>query len=272
MKELKQHDEPTFGLPEILKNAGHIAGAGVAATVGGVVVVSTSGCCGSSGDSFDYEAWAETDGAAGRINMEAVQQAFETAADPSEFELRINEIYEGEHPILIRVHNVGQNQQVEGWEDLDDDGQIGEATDDKLFTLSRPLSGQGQTTLQGHGTNSYYTHRYPPGYGFSSGFFTAYLMTSLMMRPYYTPMARRGMIVNHVRSYRSSPGWSQRTAANRGYFGRARANPGFSAASRAHSPARSSFRGQVRSSGGSFRSGGGFGSSSGRSGFRGGGR
>lgn len=271
MKELKDHREPTFGLPEILKTAGHVAGAGVAATVGGVVVVGTSGCCGGSGsssssDDFNYEAWAETDGAAGRINMEAVQQAFETANDPSEFELRVNEIYEGEHPILLRVQTVGQNQEVEGWEDLDDDGNIVDANDDKMFSLSRPLSGQGQTTLRGHGSNSYYTHHYPPGYGFTGGFLSAYLMTSMMYR---TPFGRRSVITNHVRSYRSSPGWGARTAANRGYMGRARANPGFAGAGRNHSPARSSFRGQVRSSGGSFRSGGGFGRSSG---FRGGGR
>jgi hypothetical protein len=248
------------------------AGAGVAATVGGVVVVGTSGCCGgsssSSSNDFDYEAWAETDGAAGRINMEAVQQAFEQATDPSDFEIRVNEIYEGQHPILIRVHNVGQNQEVEGWEDLDDDGNIVDANDDKLFSLSRPLSGQGQTTLRGHGSNSYYTHHYPMGYPMG-GFFTGYLMASMLTRPYYTPMANRTRIVNHVRSYRSSPAWAGRTAANRGYMSRARANPGFAAASRSYSPARNSFRGSVRSSGGSFRSSGGFGRSSG---FRGGGR
>lgn len=271
MTHLKEHREPAFGLSDILKNAGHVAGAGVAATVGGVVVVATNACCSSSdsGD-FDYEAWAETDGAAGRINMQAVQQAFEQASDPSDFEDRINYVYEGEHPILVRVQTVGTEQHVEGWEDLDDDGQITDANDDKLFTLTRPVSGQGQTTLQGHGANSYYVHHYPPFYPFGGGFFTGYLMGSMLSGGYSTPLMRRTTIVNNVRSYRGSPAFATTRAANSSFFAAQRAiNPAFASASRAYSPARSSFRNSVRSTGGSFRSSGGFGRSAG---FRGGGR
>lgn len=276
MTNLKEHREPNFSLPEILKTAGHVAGAGMAATVGGVVAVTTSGCCGggssssSSSDSFNYEAWAETDGAAGRINMQAVQQAFEQATDPSDFEIRINRIYEGEHPVLIRVYNQGQQQMVEGWEDLDDSGTIVQTSDDKLFTLTR---GQQGATLQGHGSNSYYTHTYPPTYNPMGGFWTGFLVAN-MMRPgwggYYTPMARRSVIVSNVRAYRSSPAYAATRNANRSFFANQRAtNPRFAAASRNYSPARQSFRGSVRSSGGSFRRGGGFGRSSS---FRGGGR
>lgn len=263
MKDLKEHQEPTVGLSEILKTAGYVAGSGVAATVGGVVAVSTTAC---GGDNFDYEAWAETDGAAGRINMQAVQEAFEQAADPTDFENRVNEIYEGENPILIRVHNVGTDQVVEGWEDLDDNGQITDATDDKLFSLSRPLNGQGQATLRGHGSNGYYSHRYPMGYSPMGGFFMGYMMGSMM---YSTSFARRGAIVSHVRSYRGSPGYAGRRNSNRAFFSSQRTNPGFAASRNSASPARQSFRGSVRSSGGNFRSSGGFGRSSG---FRGGGR
>ena len=48
-----------------------------------------------------YEQWAETDGAAGRINLEEVQEAFKKSESPSEFERRVNEIYEGDSLVLI---------------------------------------------------------------------------------------------------------------------------------------------------------------------------
>ena len=53
MSDLKEHKEPTISLEEIVRSAGYVAGAGVAATVGGVVGL---GC-----ERFDYEAWAESE-------------------------------------------------------------------------------------------------------------------------------------------------------------------------------------------------------------------
>jgi len=271
MTDLKDHREPSFDLPEILKSAGYVAGAGVAATVGGVVAVTTSGCCGgssssssSSGSDFDYNAWAETDGAAGRINMQAVQQAFETAQDPSAFELAVNEIYEGEHPVLIRVQNLGTTQSVEGWEDLNDDGMIVDGQDDKMFTLSRGPQG---TQLEGHGANSYHVHRYPPTYNPMGGMMMGFMAGSMM--GYVTSPMRRSVIMSHTRTYRSSPAYASRRAANRSYFTTQRStNPRWGASRGRVSPARSSFRSNVRSSGGGFGRSSGFG----RSGVRGGGR
>lgn len=275
MSNLKEHREPTLGIEDIVKSAGYVAGAGVAATVGGVVALGTTGCrCGggssSSGDDFNYEAWAQTDGAAGRINMEAVQEAIEQASSPTDFEDRVNNIYEGDGVILVRVYNSGQNQLVEGWEDLDENGQITDAADDKLFTLTR---GPGNTTrLDGHGANSYYSRTYPPGYSPMGGFFTGFLVAN-MMRPgwggYYTPMGRRTVIMTNRSAFRRSPAFAQARARNSAFMANQRAtNPRFAASGSRVSPARQSFRGRVRSSGGSFgRSG-----RVGGSGFRGGGR
>lgn len=270
MSNLKEHREPTLGIEDIVKSAGYVAGAGVAATVGGVVALGTTGCrCG--GDRFDYEAWAETDGAAGRINMEAVQEAFQVATSPTDFEDRVNQIWEGENPILVRVYNSGQNQYVEGWEDLNDDGNIAQATDDKIFTLTRGPG--GTATLEGHGANDYYRHSYPPGY-MGGGFWTGFLVAN-MMRPgwggYYTPMGRRSVIVSNTRAYRSSAAFAGTRARNSAFFANQRAtNPRFASSASRMSPARQSFRSSVRSSGGSFRSS--YGRAGGRGGFRGGGR
>ncbi len=259
MTNLREHREPTYTLPEIVKNAGYVAGAGVAATVGGVVVLGTSGCCGDSRSSrsndFNYEAWADTDGAAGRINMGAVQQAFEQARDPSDFEIRVNQIWEGNFPILVKVHTQGTTQHVEGWEDLNNDGNIVQGQDDKLFTLTRNTQ-NNQTTLRGHGVNSYYTHTYPPGYSFGGGFMTGYLMGSLMSRPYMTSPARRNVIMSSVRSYRNSPAYSAQRSRNRSFYNTQRSNPAYRSASKNYSSTRSSFRSSAKSSGGGFRSGG----------------
>jgi hypothetical protein len=105
------------------------------------------------------------------------------------------------------------------------------------------------------------------GYNPMGGFFMGYVMASMM---YSTPLARRGAIVSHVRTYRGSPGFAARRNANRAFFSSQRTNPHFRNARSNMSPARQSFRGSVRSSGGSFRGGSkGFGRSGG---FRSGGR
>ena len=61
--------------------------------VGGPVLAACS-----SGPSF--ESWAATDGAAGRINLDAVQEAFKDSDSVTEFERRVNEIFEGDGIVL----------------------------------------------------------------------------------------------------------------------------------------------------------------------------
>ena len=55
----------------------------------------------SSGPTYDQ--WAATDGAAGRINLDEVQAAFKKAKSTTDFERRVNEIYEGDGMVLIRA-------------------------------------------------------------------------------------------------------------------------------------------------------------------------
>ena len=64
-----------------------------------------------------YEEWAATDGAAGRINLDEIQNAFKKADNPTDFEKRVNEIYEGDGIVLIRVDQDGDRMTLEGWED-----------------------------------------------------------------------------------------------------------------------------------------------------------
>ena len=108
----KRNRKTTFAL---LTGASLIAGPAIAAC--------------DSGPTYDQ--WAATDGAAGRINLDEVQKAFEDAQSPTDFEKRVNEIYEGDGIILIRVEQNGNSMNLEGWEDLNNSKQIED-------TLRRP--------------------------------------------------------------------------------------------------------------------------------------
>jgi len=83
----------------------------VAALMAGPVAVACS-----TGPSA--EEWAATDGAAGRINLNEVQEAFKKSNSATDFEDRVNQIYEGDHIVLIRAKQDGQTLVLEGWEDL----------------------------------------------------------------------------------------------------------------------------------------------------------
>ena len=67
---------------------------GIRATAGLAVAAAPVAAACSSGPS--YEDWAATDGAAGRINLEEVQNAFQESESVTEFEKRVNEIFEGD--------------------------------------------------------------------------------------------------------------------------------------------------------------------------------
>ena len=64
------------------------------------------------------EDWAATEGAIGRINMEAVQEAFEKSKSVEEFEKRLNEIYEGDGIVLIRAKEEGGKGIINGSGDV----------------------------------------------------------------------------------------------------------------------------------------------------------
>jgi len=102
---------------------------GSAMMVAGPVI---AGC--STGVSADN--WAATEGAIGRINMDAVQEAFEKSESVEEFEKRLNEIYEGDGIVLIRAKEEGGKRIIEAFEDLDNNNDIEPGNDDLLFSIT----------------------------------------------------------------------------------------------------------------------------------------
>ncbi len=247
-----------------------------AALAGTMVVAGPVLAACSSGPTYDQ--WAATDGAAGRINLEAVQDAFKKSKSVSEFEGKVNEIYEGDGIILIRARQEGDGERLtlEAYEDLNKDGTISETGDDLLFEI---VQNNNQNEMRGHGANGYY-----PRSSFGAGdFLFTYLLLSSLRGPYFyqTSPARASTIRSSRTSYRNSTSYRSQVSRNSSYFNKQKtfARSRYSDAGRNVSPARQTYQSSqrtsgafkssgtgVRSSWGSGSSRGGFGSSRGSGG------
>ncbi len=122
----------------------------VFASVGTLVAAGTIGCGGKASGQQDYMV---TDIATDRINLDAVKDALETSKDLSEFENRVNEIYEGDNLVLIRVEGKEAQIIISGFEDLNQSNTIEDAKDDKLFSITVQ---EEKYEVYGHGANDYY--------------------------------------------------------------------------------------------------------------------
>ena len=155
------------------------------------------------------EEWAATDGAAGRINLDDVQAAFKDSDSATDFEQRVNQIYEGDGLIYIRAKQDGEALTLEGWEDLNSNDVIDDAEDDLLFSIVKE---QDQNTLEGHGANGYYRN----SFGGGNFLFTYLLLSSFSRGPYFynTPSSRGGPLRSQRTSYRSSSSYSNQVSKN----------------------------------------------------------
>ena len=235
MLQKKRTRKTTFAL---LAGASLIAGPAIAA-------------CGSSGPS--YEEWAATDGAAGRINLDEVQQAFKDAESPTDFEKRVNEIYEGDGIVLIRVEQDGDYMNLEGWEDLNKSKQIEDASDDRLFSIVRNHNREHE--MRGYGANGYYHH----GFGAGDFLFTYMLLSAFSpgFGGYYyaTDPYRYNTISRDRTNYRNSSSYRSQVSKNSGYFNKQKSFAGssYDQASRNVSSSRQTYMNNQKTSG-SFKS------------------
>ena len=149
---------------------------GIRATAGLAVAAAPVAAACSSGPS--YEDWAATDGAAGRINLEDVQNAFQESESVTEFEKRVNEIFEGDGLVLIKAEQTDTAFVLEGWENLDGNIRIDEGTDEKLFTITEKDDKSHE--MRGHHANSYYHSSFGAG-----NFLFTYLLLSSFAGPRY---------------------------------------------------------------------------------------
>lgn len=199
---------------------GSIAATGI---IAGGSLVSLSACSGRR------EQWAETSGKAGQINLEAVDEAMQKSKDVSDFEKRVNEIYQGEEMVLIEVKNEGREQLVSGYADLNDNLEIDYDADDKLFTFRRWYEGDtSRYEMRGYGVNSYYHNVYPPG----TNLLTTYLLVSALTRPmymapvYHTTIVERRAARDYRTNYRKTRSYRSRIDSNRRFQSRMSAKHG----------------------------------------------
>jgi hypothetical protein len=182
------------------------------------------------GCSSRNEQWAETSGQAGRINLEAVEEAMQKSKDVSEFEKKVNEIYQGDEMVLIEVKNEANGEQlVSGYADLNNNGQIDYDSDDKLFTFRRWFeNGVSRGEMRGYGVNSYYYRPYPSGIDF----LTTWMLFSALSRPmyavpiYHTTIADVQGLRNYRTTYRSTPSYRDQINTNRQFESRMSATHG----------------------------------------------
>ena len=221
---------------------------GPALFAGGMVVSAPVLAACASGPSYDE--WAATDGAAGRINLDEVQDAFKNSDSVTKFEQRVNEIYEGDGIIFIRAKQDGDALTLEGWEDLNGNNEIDDTQDDLLFSI---VKDQGQNNLRGHGANGYYRS------GFGGGdFLFTYLLLSSLRGPYFyhSPYTRSygGGMRTQRTSYRSSSRYTSQTSKNSRFFNKQKTFAGsrYQNAGRNLSSGRQTYR-QTQQTSGAFK-------------------
>ena len=161
-----------------------------------------------------YETWAATDGAAGRINLGAVQAAFKESDSVTEFERRVNKIYEGDGIILIRAEQDGDKLTIEGFEDLNGSSEIEDDKDDLLFSI---VNENEQNELRGHGANGYYRNSFGGG-GFLFGYLLASSFGGRGGYYYQTPRNSVGNLRSQRTSFRGSSTYRSQVSRNTNYF------------------------------------------------------
>ncbi|MEO8707352.1 MAG: hypothetical protein ABI867_45410 [Kofleriaceae bacterium] len=178
----------------------------LAAILAAAVISGGAGC--KSDENTDR--WATTENTNVKIDWDKVNEAYKAADGPEDLEKRINEIYEGDEVISISVQdNDAKTQVVTGFFDKNSSGKVDEG--EKIFTIKRDITGEGQGQIQ--------TTGYGPYYGYSSPFMS--IMTGMIVgsmisnafSPRYVPVytnaytttaARAGSLNSHRTSYRQA--------------------------------------------------------------------
>jgi hypothetical protein len=156
------------------------------------------------------ERWATTENTNVEIDWDKVNEAYKQANGPEDFEKRVNEIYEGGEVISVAVQDDGARAQVvTGFFDKDKSGSVDEG--EKIFTITREITGEGQAQVQtmGHGA---YASYHSPMLSIVSGMMLGSMLSNafsphyvpVYTTPYMTSAARVGHLHNERSSYRAA--------------------------------------------------------------------
>ena len=100
-----------------------------------------------------------------------MQTSFKGAKSVTDFENRVNQIYEGDGLVLIRAEQTDTALVLEGWEDLNGNYSIDDGQDEKLFSITE--KDDKSYDMRGYHANSYYHSTWGPG-----SFLFTYLLVS----------------------------------------------------------------------------------------------
>ena len=170
------------------------------------------------------ERWAATHNTNVAIDWDKVNEAYKAANGPEDLEKRINEIYEGDEVISIAVQDTDDKTQVvTGFFDKNTNGTVEEP--EKIFTIKRDITGEGQAQYQTVGYGPYYGY-HSPFLSIVSGMVVGSMLSNMFMpsyrpmytQPYTTPGHRVGQLQQSRSAYRAAnPSKFQRSQSGRTY-------------------------------------------------------
>lgn len=171
------------------------------------LVVGVPACGGDSTRGNDR--WVTTEDTTVDIDWNAINEAYQQAEGPEDFERRVNEIYAGDEVISVAVHDADEKtQEVTGFFDKNEDGKVEDA--EKVFTIRRDITGPeaAQVQIAGHGA---YAGYHSPIWDIAGGMLLGSMLanafspryTPMYTQPYITPAARRGQLAASRDSYRA---------------------------------------------------------------------
>jgi hypothetical protein len=151
--------------------------------------------------------WVTTENTNVPINWDKVNEAYQKAEGPEDFERRVNEIYEGAEVVSVAVQDVDDRTQVvTGFFDRDGDGSVDE--DEKVFSITRVITAEGaEVQTQGYGPHYGYYHS--PFLSIVTGMMVGSMLSNAL-RPNYAPMYRQ--------PYTTSAGRAQELRTQRSAF------------------------------------------------------
>lgn len=199
----------------------------LAAALAVVVPLSVVTGCDTSppaGVSRGQDRWATTENTNVDIDWNKVNEAYKAANGPEDLEKRINEIYEGDEVISIAVKDQdAKTQVVTGFFDKNTNGTVEDA--EKIFTITRNVTGEGQAQAQIAGYGPYYGY-HSPFFSIVSGMVLGSMVSSMFMpsympmytQPYTTPANRVGQLHQTRSAYRAqNPSKFQKSQSGRSY-------------------------------------------------------
>src|SRR5688500_8054598 len=143
------------------------------------------GACSDRDAAPGQERWATTEDTNVAIDWDKVNEAYKEAEGPEDLERRINEIYEGDEVISVSVQDAdAKTQVVTGFFDKNSSGSIDEG--EKIFTIKRDITGEGQAQYHTMGYGAYHGYA-SPLLSIASGMMIGSMMSSAFS-PRYVPV------------------------------------------------------------------------------------